>query len=404
MPKRGKNLRVVQDDEVLDLDKYWETEKNIDEQINAYRRKRRRMLILGIVAILVIITATYLVVHFQTYTKIKTVQEVETSDVTESGYQQFAAGVLRYSKDGISLLNKSGDVIFNQPYQMRNPIVTVSESAAAVADKEGNEVYIFNKEGLIGEVKTSAPIEKITVSEQGILCALLKGDMAPSIICYDTKGAVLVEHKSTIATTGYPVDARISEDGKGMIVSYLHIKEKQVESKIGYYSFAGENDKSDKVGIKEVVYEGELVPTVGFLRGDISFHVGEKSLSIYRGITEPTEVSKINFDLEISSVASDSKYIAVLLKDKTQYEVRLFGANGKEKMRGKVKNEYSRMKVVDGQVILYDGTNMCIVLKDGVERFVGEADKPILEVYPLLGVNKYAIINSSGMETVRLTK
>ncbi len=403
MPKKGKNLRVVREEEVLDRNQYWENEKRIDEKIQEYRRKKRRLLMVGIAVALILIIVIYLVVHYQTYTTVKNVQTVETNSVSESEYTQFASGVLRYSKDGVALLGKNGEEVFNQPYQMKSPAVTVMNRAAAVADIGGNEIYVFDKAGLIGEVSTNAPIEKISVSEQGIVCAVLKGDTAPSIICYDTKGTILVEHKSALATTGYPVDAQISSDGQSMIVAYLHIQEKKVESRVGYYSFSTE-DSSEKVGVKEVTYENVLVPTVGFLKNDISFHIGENSLSVYRGITEPEEVNKVTFDLEISSVAHDDKLIAILLKDKSQYELRVFGTNGQEKTRVQIKKEYSNMKVVDGQVILYDGMNMCIVLKDGVERFAGQTDKPILEVYPLFGVNKYAILTSGGLETVRLTK
>ena len=50
----------------------------------------------------------------------------------------------------------------------KNPFVDVNEVSAVVADKGGNDIMIFQREGLKGEIKTTLPIEKISVSEQGL--------------------------------------------------------------------------------------------------------------------------------------------------------------------------------------------------------------------------------------------
>lgn len=45
----------------------------------------------------------------------------------------------------------------------------ITEKSAAVADKEGNDILVFQEDGLKGEVHTTMPIEKVSVSEQGIV-------------------------------------------------------------------------------------------------------------------------------------------------------------------------------------------------------------------------------------------
>jgi len=56
-------------------------------------------------------------------------------------------------------------------------------------------------------------------------------------MCYDTAGNVLVEHKTSLSGTGYPLDVSLSEDGEVMQVVYLYTQEGKITSKVAYYNF-----------------------------------------------------------------------------------------------------------------------------------------------------------------------
>ncbi len=53
---------------------------------------------------------------------------------------------------------------------------------------------------------------------------------------------------------------------------------------------------------------------------------------------------------------------------------------------------------------MYDGNNCIIFLKSGIQKFEGEIETNIREIFPTMGVNKYIVINANGMENVRLVK
>ena len=53
---------------------------------------------------------------------------------------------------------------------------------------------------------------------------------------------------------------------------------------------------------------------------------------------------------------------------------------------------------------MYDGNNCSIFLKSGIQKFEGEMETNIREIFPIMGVNKYIVINANGMENVRLVK
>mgnify|MGYP007102302908 FL=1 len=216
------------------------TEKEIQEELA--RRKRKKQKKIGIVIAVIAIAAilVYLLINLQTYTKVRVSDTYVGEGAADNNYVQFLDGVLKYSKDGISYLNQSGKEKWNQSYQIKNPMIDVSDKSAAVADKEGNDILILQEDGLKGEVHTTMPIEKVSVSEQGIVSAILKNDTSMKVICYDTAGNVLVEHKTSLAGTGYPVDVALSANGEVMQVVYLYTQNGQMVSRLYYYNFGKE--------------------------------------------------------------------------------------------------------------------------------------------------------------------
>ena len=67
--------------------------------------------------------------------------------------------------------------------------------------------------------------EKLAVSSQGIVSAILKDEEKPLVMCYDAVGNVLVQNEVSLTTMGYPMDVATSWDGKTQIVSYLYTEE-----------------------------------------------------------------------------------------------------------------------------------------------------------------------------------
>ena len=53
---------------------------------------------------------------------------------------------------------------------------------------------------------------------------------------------------------------------------------------------------------------------------------------------------------------------------------------------------------------MYDGKKCAIFSEWGVLKFDGELETEVMEVVPLAGVNKYLVMNTSGMKEVRLVK
>ena len=413
MNKRNRHLYVVREDKKVDRPA--EAKAPISKKIKMIFRKmktwlvtnwknrRSRVVALGMAVIGLI--ALVLVVNLKTYTGVHTTDTIKVSGAADNSYAEFADGVFKYSRDGIVYLNLEGEEQWNLPYQIKTPLIDTNDVSAAVADKGGNDIMVFQEDGLKGEIQTTLPIEKISVSEQGIVCAILKNESTPQIICYDTAGNILVEHKSSFSGMGYPMDVALSADGEVLQILYFYVEGGQMNSKVLYYNFgkAGEEKTDHQVTEKE--YAGCIMASGFFMNKSISVAVGDNCFTIFKGDKTPKEVVTVELEKEIKSIFHNEKYIGVVLKNegKAGYEVHLYNTAGKSVMSEEFSGDYKNVKISDNQVIMYDGKQCSIFMKNGIHKFEGEMSNNILEIFPVSGVNKYIVINANGLERVRLS-
>lgn len=410
--RKNKNLRLVKDGQPISdnqMEKIMaelEDEDMMAEEFKHQKNGHRRNIFLGIIVVLAVVSTVFLFVYLQTFTTVRVLDTYKIRGATESNYKEFARGVLKYSRDGISYLDKNGEEKWNQPCQIKSPFVDVNEVSVVVADKGGNDIMVFQEDGLKGEIQTTLPIEKVSVSEQGIVSAILKNGSSPSIVCYDTAGNILVEHKATLNGKGYPLDVAISPNGEVMQVVYLYIREGKLVSKVGYYNFGKSGGEKTDHEVTNREYKDSIVASGFFLNQSVSAVVGDNCLTIFKGKEEPEEVTTVTVEKEIQSVFHNEKYIGMILRNegKSGYEICLYNTSGKKVMAKDFTDGYKNAKISGNQVILYDGKKCSIFLRSGVHRFEGEMSNHILEIIPIAGANKYIVMNANGMEDVRLVK
>lgn len=417
MKKKDKeNLNIIEDtEEITDIivnraleefDEEDGTLEEMEERVRQHKRRFRIKVLLIISAFLFVSVGSFLLIYLQTYTEVRVVDTRKSSDSDNNNYRQFADGVLKYSRDGVALLNRKGEEVWNQPYQIKSPMVETYKESGAIADKGGNDVVVFDKKGWRGEIHTDYPIEKIAVSARGIVSMILKNENSPKIVCYDAAGNLLVELKTSFTGTGYPMDLGISEDGKLLLVTYMCLQDGVVTSKINYYNFEGEKETSKDYEVLEEIYKDMIAPTAFFLNDSVSVVAGSNQLLFYKGKQTPVLAQAVTLNKQIKSVFHSNRYVGLVLKNegKAGYELCLYNASGKKLMSQDFTGDYSNIKIDGSQVILYDGKKCSIFSRTGIHKFEGEMSHNILEIFPMAGVNKYIVMNANGMEVVRLVK
>ena len=367
--------------------------------------KIRRVLTL-LILISLAVCGTYLLLDNQTYARARTAAEYPIDISDTSSYAQFADGIVRYNRDGVVFLNRKNEEQWIQPTQLQNPTICVKDNAFAVADNGGNSILVFTREGLKGEIETTLPIEKIAISDQGIVSAILRNENSPQIISYDATGNILVEQQVTVSTTGYPVALEMSDDGNMLAVSYLYTEGTAIKSRVIYYNF-GETgqERTDNIVMSEE-YDNTVMAEIFFMGDDRSIVVGDDRFVIYRGKEVPEKQKEITLDQEIQSVFHSDRYIGFILlnQEKSGYELRLYSRLGEQVLSREISGKYSNVKIDGNEVIMFDGSRCCIITATGIVKFEGDLNVEALEIFQAPGINRYYMMSVDELRVIYLTK
>ena len=394
--KKEKATISIEDIEIRDMKK----------QIRIHKLHFWVKIAIGVAVLALLGAVLFFWMRYRTYGDVRLIETYEEANVEKGNYIGYAGGILKYSKDGVALFDKQGKELWNQPCQMNHPIAEVCEDAAVVGDEGGTDILVFHKDGLKGEVHTTRPIEKLAVSGQGIVAAILKNEGTPMVMCYDAKGNLLVEHNASLINTGYPIDIALSQDGNTLLVSYLYTKGSEVATKVVYYYFGEASGKNNEPQTTTMEYENTVVPMVKFLDQKISVLIGDNMLIFCEGMTAPKEKQRVPLQKEIRSVAYSDKYVALVLKnmEKTGYELCLYQANGKKVMSTDFEGEYSNIEMLGNQIALFDGNQCAIFNTAGVCKYAGTMEMSIKAMFRAIGINKYIVISANGFQKIQLAK
>lgn len=395
LAKKRRKLRVIRPDTVI------ESEKSREDK--SRNLKIKVITIIGIVCALLL--AIYLFCVYRTYNNYKVRKTIKIETGTNSQYQAFGEFVVKYSNDGISYINGT-ETIWNEAYEMKSPIVDVCGDYLAIADKNSNTIYIFNKKGKVGEVNTSYPIIKIEVAQQGVVAALLEEASANYIELYDKEGNLIVSHKSLLSENGFPLSFSISNDGEKMMTSYLSIKEGSTENQVIFYNFSNVGkDEVDRVVGTFNQYGETIVPAVYFVSNEDAIAIGDNVLTIYKMKEKPTIRKEIKFDKEIQKVFYNEKYVGLIFensKGDTPYKMEVYSLSGEKIMSKEIEMNLDHVKFSGKNVLMYDDVTCELISLKGVVKFKHVFTKQLDAIVPMESTNTFLLMTKNKIEEISL--
>lgn len=395
LAKKRRKLRVIRPDTVI------ESEKSREDK--SRNLKIKVITIIGIICALLL--AVYLFCVYRTYNNYKVRKTIKIETGTNSQYQAFGEFVVKYSNDGISYINGT-ETIWNEAYEMKSPIVDVCGDYLAIADKNSNTIYIFNKKGKVGEVNTSYPIIKIEVAQQGVVAALLEEASANYIELYDKEGNLIVSHKSLLSENGFPLSFSISNDGEKMMTSYLSINEGSTENQVIFYNFSNVGkDEVDRVVGTFNQYGETIVPAVYFVSNEDAIAIGDNVLTIYKMKEKPTIRKEIKFDKEIQKVFYNEKYIGLIFensKGDTPYKMEVYSLSGEKIMSKEIEMNLDHVKFAGKNVLMYDDVTCELISLKGVVKFKHVFTKQLDAIVPMESTNTFLLMTKNKIEEISL--
>jgi len=379
-------------------------------QKNKSYRLRKGMLV--IIACAVVIVALFFVVSSGNYNSYEVVEETSVKNASVVDYVQYQNSLLKYSKDGAEYVDEKGKAVWNETFAMKMPAADVCGEYAAIADLNGNDVYIFNTQGKVSSTTMPYKICDIAVASQGEFAVILEGEKENYINIYDKNGEQISEIQTTIDKSGYPMDIDLSNDGEKLFSTYLYLDGAKVKNGLAAYNFGsvGQSENADRL-MGGYQFEDTIIPKIEFLNNNTICAFGDNQFTIYSMREKPSEKAKISFKEEIQSVVYNSDYIGVVVPnseekgndgDKAPYLLELYNTSGKRVLTKRIDFDYENVKMNGDEIVFTGGTECRIYTIKGKLKFSSTFQKNVVDMVPTGYNRRYIVLYDSGSEVVKL--
>lgn len=376
-----------------------------ERKIKAHRRGRFfKILSIGIVAVLFVSALIFLWKNavYTSYSEISSFPRISSSDSVCLNHN---GRVLTYSKDGISSMDIKGNLVWNETYQMQDPIVEVNENAVAVGDYNGHIIYVMDEKGKVGEIDTNLPIRDLCVSKTGIVAAVLKDSKLTRLNLYDPKGKELVKSECRMSQNGYPIAVALSDTGEVMEVSYLYVDSGSMKSSVAFYNFSdiGQNSVDRLVSGNE--YADTVIPYVGFLGKDSAFAVGNSRISFYGGADKPVSIAEKLLSEEIQAVYAGNDHVGLVYIDTTGaalYRIDIYDKKGNLILGQNIDIDYQNILIQKSSIVVYNNTECVMYSMTGKEKYRGTFGKSVSLLIPINNNNRFIMVSPDSIDIIEL--
>ena len=378
----------------------------IKQKMKELRGKKALLLTAGIIIVCVflIIGGKYLMDHW-TYSGYKVVTETVQEDTISTNYIEFGDNILKYGGDEVSLLSRQGEILWNEPQTIDNPMVDICGEYCVVYGKNGTTMSVFNMSGKKGSIQTGMPVLKAKVAGQGVVAAVLEDGETTWINLYDVDGEEIVTGKTRVDSPGYPVDLAISDNGLLLCVSYLKVENNKPASYVAFYNFGNTGQNQMDNMVSGYTYAGTLVPDVEYLGNSRAVAFRDDGFEIYQGKQIPEEVKTVKVEDEILAVCSDDSYIGIVCREtgkSSDYRMDIYNSRGELECSTGVDMAFDHMAISKDQILLYNNNEFAVYTTKGVCRYQGAIKEGTLQSFFKVARNRYMAVLDGGVETIKL--
>jgi len=358
--------------------------------------------LLVIIAVVAIVTVV-LVRQYknQLYTKIVISEKAEKQSLEGNSYLNHNGSVITYSKDGISSTDGTGKVLWNMTYEMQNPIVHRAEGIVAVCDYNGHIIYMINSNGKEYEIDTNLPIRDFSVSKEERVAVIVEDAGNSWVNLYDINGNQLVEIKSTMSKTGYPLAVTLSDEVMG--VSYFYVDGNTMRSSVTFYNFGGIGENTADHIVSSYDYADAVVPVISFLDLENVYAVADNRLMFYTGAKKPVSSSDSLLSENIVGVYNGDTNVGLVFYDVTgahKYRLDLYKNSGEIAMSYQFDMDFKDILIHNNQVMIYNERQCIIVNAEGTEKYTGSFEDDVLYLSTTESNKKYIAVTRDAIETL----
>ncbi len=384
----------------MNLKKY--TSEN-NKVIQLYKNKWNRKWFIPL-GILIFVLVVIVGIKYHVYHNYRVLSSSSNEDTQSSGYIPLGNNLLKYGDDGVYLLSRSQEILWNRTFVMSNPSVEVRGEQAVIYDKKGTKMFVLNQDKIISDMETKFPILQAEITEKGSVATILQDGEKTWINYYAPDGSIIAENQTRIENPGYPLDMAVSPNGENIVVSFLKVENSQLMTKVVFYNFGDSGqDKEDNI-VAEYQYENLIVPQVIYLDNETVVAFRDDGYSIFKGTESPKEKVKESIKEEIVSTFHNEKYFGLVLKGREGegFLLQLYAPSGKQMFSKKIKHEYQSVDISKERIIMCDGSDVKMYNLKGILKFDGVIDDGAVKNIFQMSPKHYIVISENGINTISL--
>lgn len=379
------------------------------EYVEAKSKRRKQIRLYAILAIIILAAVSCIICYlyiktkeYKSYTKLTSVDSNASSGSTLAS---FNGSIMSYGKDGAEAMDASGKLLWNQTFDMQYPLMSKCDDTVAFADYGGSTIYIQTAGGTATTVTTNMPIRKISVSSGGYVVAVLEDINVTWIYMYDFNGKEISYFRTTMEKSGYPVDVDISPSGELVAVSYYYLDVEDIRSSVAFYNFGGVGQNNIDNYVSGYNFKDDFIPLVRFVNNESAFSISAEQLNFYKDAHKPVSEQGIFLQDEVLSVFYGDNAVALILRNSSienQYRMEVYDTVGKLLFYKEFDFDYTEVAFGGNQVVLYGDTNIYVATLDGMRKFEGTYEEPILLLLPLQSRMRFAVVTERTIDTIEL--
>ena len=361
--------------------------------------------ILVLVLVVAIVAALYIQWKNKIYTQMAIVASAEIHITQDANLLPFAGYLLTYSKDGAGCMDIKGNAIWNQTFEMQNPMVAMCQNVVAIGDYNGRNIYVMDTGGMIGSITTNKPMRDFCVASNGVVAVVLDDTDTTWIYLYDAKGKELVYFRTTMKDSGYPIKVSISPNAQLVCVSYLFVDSGQMKSSVAFYNFGdvGQNNTNNYVSGYD--YLDVVVPFASFLDNKSLFAVSDDRIMFYGGAQKPVTIAENLISETVQSVYYGDEYVGLVFistESNSRYRLDVYHKSGEFRQSIEFDIDYRDILFREDQIIIYNESECRIYNGNGTEKYSGRFEKSALVLIPQSNAYRYMIVTPDSIDTVEL--
>jgi len=363
----------------------------------------RTFVFLGVLVLLLVLIIIWQKNRY--YTTYKVTQEANRNASSETSSLVFGESILTYSVDGASCMDTKGNRVWDQTYQMQNPIVDTCKNVVVLGDYNGNEIYVMNDAKILGNFTTGLPIKAIQVSDNGVVLAVLEDTDVTWIYLYNTQGEILVSFMTTMEESGYPISVAISDNGILVAVSYLFLDNTGLTSRVAFYNFGDVGDSYNDHLVSGYNYADKIVPLVCFSNNEEAYAVANDALMTFSDSQVPTQETATLFTEEIASVFYGDSNVGIVYRNSnsdSKYRIDIYNIAGKLICSRDFDMEYKEILLEDKRFIIYNDSNCEMYSMSGALKFETTFEETIQTLSMEKGKAKGIFVTADKIITFQL--